>query len=107
MKFLVDAQLPPALAFWLREQGLTADHLADLGLTGAPDADLADLAERSNLIIVSKDIDFVTLRLPDRFGLIWLRCGNATNRRLLAWLWPRWPIVTKLLAAGERFVEVR
>lgn len=107
MRFLVDAQLLPALASWLREQGLPADHVADLGMTGASDSDLADLAERMNLVIDSKDIDFVTLRLPDRFGLVWLRCSNATNPRLSAWLWSRWPVVASLLAAGERFVEVR
>ena len=37
MKFLVDAQLPPALAYWLREAGHEAAHLEDVGLLHAPD----------------------------------------------------------------------
>ena len=37
MKFLVDAQLPPALARWLREQGYDAQHVEDLGLRDAED----------------------------------------------------------------------
>ena len=58
-------------------------------------------------MLVTKDEDFVTLRLPDRFGLLWLRCGNATNRALAMWLEPRWAEIESLLSAGERFVEVR
>jgi predicted nuclease of predicted toxin-antitoxin system len=32
MRFLVDAQLPPALARWLAEKGHDARHVADVGL---------------------------------------------------------------------------
>ena len=32
MTFLIDAQLPPALASWLIQQGHTAQHVDDLGL---------------------------------------------------------------------------
>ncbi|HSM28057.1 MAG TPA: DUF5615 family PIN-like protein [Thioalkalivibrio sp.] len=35
MRFLVDAQLPPALARWLSAQGCPADHVADLGMEAA------------------------------------------------------------------------
>ena len=58
-------------------------------------------------VLVSKDEDFVTLRLPDRFALVWLRVGNATNRALLAWVEPRWERVEALLDMGERLVELR
>ena len=37
MIFLVDAQLPPALASWLTQQGHTAQHVDDLGLSNAED----------------------------------------------------------------------
>jgi predicted nuclease of predicted toxin-antitoxin system len=107
MRCLIDAQLPPALAGWLRDRGHEADHVETLGLTGAADAEIAAHAEASGAVLVSKDEDFLALRLPDRFVLLWLRCGNATNRALFAWLEPRWPQVERLLAAGERFVEVR
>lgn len=107
MKFLIDAQLPLALTSWLQHQGYAASHVAELGMVVAPDVDLADHAEATGAIIISKDADFITLRLPDRFALVWLRCGNATNRALRLWLEPRWPQVVRLLADGERFVEVR
>jgi len=47
------------------------------------------------------------LRLPNRFALLWLRVGNASNRGLEEWLTPRWPMIDQALAAGERLVEVR
>lgn len=107
MKFLIDAQLPPALCGWLRERGHQADHVFDLGLTAASDEEIAARAGTDGAELVSKDEDFVTLRLPDRFAFLWLRCGNATNRALTAWLTPRWDEIEAWLERGERFVEVR
>ena len=107
MKFLIDAQLPPALSRWLAERGHEASHVADRGMTGASDAAIASAAETEGAILVTKDEDFVALRLPDRFGLLWLRVGNATNAALFAWLEPRWSQIESLLGSGERFVEVR
>lgn len=107
MKFLVDAQLPPALAGWLRERGHEAEHVSDVGLLAATDAAIANHVEGNGAVLVTKDEDFGPLRLPGRFGLVWLRCGNATNRALVAWLTPRWSEVERLLNEGEGFIEVR
>lgn len=107
MRFLIDAQLPPALARWLRDRGHEAEHVADLDRIGASDAAIAERAETTGAVLVSKDEDFLTLRLPDRFALLWLRRGNATNRALFGWLEPRWGEIERLLAEGERFVEAR
>ncbi len=35
MRFLVDAQLPPALARWLGEQGFSATPVREVGLRNA------------------------------------------------------------------------
>ncbi len=107
MTFLVDAQLPPALCTWLIAKGHRAIHVAEIGMIGATDREIAGYAEREGATIVSKDDDFLILRLPDRFGFIWLRVGNATNRALATWLAPRWPVVEAMLARGERLIEVR
>ncbi len=107
MKFLIDAQLPPALCGWLRERGHEAVHVSEIGLLAASDAAIAARAEAEGEVLVTKDEDFVALRLPDRFGLLWLRCGNATNAALSVWLAARWERVEVLLGEGERFVEVR
>lgn len=107
MRFLVDAQLPPTLVRWLREHGHEAVHVSEIGMVAASDADIATRAEADDVVLVSKDEDFLLLRLPDRFTLLWLRCGNATNQALAAWLEPRWDRIDALLRDGERFVEVR
>lgn len=106
MRFLVDAQLPPALARWLAERGHDARHVADIGLAGASDLVIAAWAEADAAVLVTKDEDFVALRLPDRFALVWLRCGNASNKVLFGWLAARWDEAEALVERGERFVEV-
>jgi predicted nuclease of predicted toxin-antitoxin system len=107
MRFLVDAQLPPALCDWLRERRHEAVHVFEAGMIAASDEAIAARAEADGAVLISKDEDFVTLRLPDRFAFLWLRCGSATNRALTAWLEARWERIEALLEEGERFVEVR
>ncbi len=107
MKFVIDAQLPPALCAGLKLRGHDATHVVDIGLGGASDQLIADYAVSENLMLISKDEDFVYLRHPDRFAFMWLRCGNANNRALTEWLDHRWDRVETLLAAGERFIELR
>ncbi|KQT31280.1 hypothetical protein ASG29_15055 [Sphingomonas sp. Leaf412] len=107
MRFLIDAQLPPRLVEWFAARGHEADHVAAMGLIAATDDAIAQAAVDRDAILVTKDEDFVYLRLPDRFVLLWLRVGNATNRALDAWLTMRWTAIEALLGSGERFVEVR
>jgi len=42
MRFLVDAQLPPALARWLSGKGHEAEHVADRQMEAASDAAIWD-----------------------------------------------------------------
>ena len=107
MRCLVDAQLPPGLCDWLREQGVDADHVADVLGGQTPDAAIASHAEASGLVLITKDDDFRLRHPPIHYRLIWLRCGNITSRALREWLGTRWPEVRKRLEDGEAFVEVR
>jgi predicted nuclease of predicted toxin-antitoxin system len=108
VKFLVDAQLPPALALWLRDAGHEAEHVADAGLREADDAAIWAHALRANAIIMTKDEDFATRSARETTGpvIIWLRVGNTTNRALRAWMEPRWPGTLEFLAQGSRLVEI-
>ena len=65
MKFLVDAQLPPALAHWLREGGHEAEHVEDTGLREANDGAIWAHAVQSGAIIVTKDEDFAARSVQD------------------------------------------
>ncbi|MEA3031660.1 MAG: hypothetical protein QOG13_2985 [Sphingomonadales bacterium] len=107
MKFLVDAQLPPGLCTWLAERGHTAVHVQELGDEPRTDADIAAYLEEQEAVLISKDEDFATLRLPDRFAFLWLRCGNISNLGLREWLDGHWLSVERRLEAGGRLVTLR
>jgi predicted nuclease of predicted toxin-antitoxin system len=68
VKFLVDANLPPALAQWLAAEGHEAQHVADLGMEAMPDREIWKHARDSDACIVTKDEDFVLLQALDRAG---------------------------------------
>ena len=108
LRFLVDAQLPPALARWLAEQGHEAEHVYDIGLASASDRRIWDYAARQNAVIVTKDEDFVALRTVATLGpaVVWIRIGNAGTRTLIERLAPVLHLVERSIEAGERLVEV-
>ena len=109
MRFLVDNQLPAALAEWLRQQGHEAEHVLDVQLAQAKDNPIWQRAQSQGGVIVSKDEDFAEWVRRGRPGpaVVWLRLGNSTRRELLAWIAPRWPTVMTRLQEGARLVEVR
>jgi predicted nuclease of predicted toxin-antitoxin system len=82
MRFLIDAQLPPALVPWLAAKGHHAQHVIDCGLEAADDRAIWDEAIRTGAVIVTKDEDFAlrrTLAVPGPC-VVWVRRGNATRR---------------------------
>jgi predicted nuclease of predicted toxin-antitoxin system len=109
LNFLVDAQLPPAMARWISNRGHEASHVFDVGLQSARDNDVWERARTSNAVVVSKDEDFVDRWLVDEspVALMWIRKGNCSTRTLLTWFEPLWPDALHRLEHGERFVELR
>lgn len=41
MRFLIDAQLPPALCGWFEARGHEAVHVSAIGMVGASDTEIA------------------------------------------------------------------
>ena len=109
MRFLVDAQLPPALAKWIAEKGHSASAVRDQGLRNSDDGSIANFATGSDWVVVTKDEDIVGRALGRKDGarVVWLRIGNSTNRALFAWLEPLWLEVVRQLDQGQRVIEVR
>lgn len=108
MRFVVDAQLPPALARWLAQQGHEAEHLFDRFPPGTTDTTIWHEALRLDAVIVTKDEDFQQRSLQVGHGpkIVWLRVGNTSNRALLEWFVPLWPPIVEALERGEVLVEV-
>lgn len=87
MKFLIDAQLPYRLKLRLIEYGFDTLHTDDLperNLTA--DLTIADVADETNRTVITKDSDFLKLRIlqnkPQK--LLMITTGNIVNRELLA-----------------------
>ena len=109
MRFLVDNQLPAALATLLHEQGHDAEHVLELGLAQGKDNPIWQHAIATQAAIVTKDEDFAEWARRGRAGppVVWLRVGNTSRRALLAWFTPLLPTIIRDLEAGERLIEVR
>jgi predicted nuclease of predicted toxin-antitoxin system len=109
MKFVIDAQLPPALAQWLREQEHQADHVAEIGLREAEDSPIWQFALEQNAVLLTKDEDFAGRVRQSREipVIVWLRIGNCSNRALRGWFFPLLPAVLREIESGQRFIEVR
>ena len=109
MRFVIDAQLPPALARLLEAHGHTAEHVADIGLRDADDSPIWTYALENQAVIVTKDEDFPHRLRQSRMApvIVWLRIGNTSRRALLQWLDPLIPQIVQLIQNGDKLIEVR
>lgn len=57
IRLLLDQGLPRSAVRILREHGLDAVHVGDIGAATATDAEILDLARRQHRIIVTLDAD--------------------------------------------------
>lgn len=108
MRFLVDAQLPPALAVYLTRRGFPADHVNRVKLGHAADISIWNYAAKTGAVLVTKDDDFATLARQQVRGpqVVWIRLGNITNAALQAAIDPVLDEIVAGLASGERLIEV-
>ena len=108
MRFLVDAQLPPALARWLATAGHEAEHVADRDMQAASDAAIWDLALREHAVIVTKDEDFAQRRAMTGTGpsVVWIRLRNTRRSELLTWFEAALPAILSALERGETLIEI-
>jgi predicted nuclease of predicted toxin-antitoxin system len=108
VKFIVDAQLPPALARLLRESGYDAVAVREIGLREASDAEIWRYAIQQQAAIITKDQDFAERYLysRDQPVVVWLRVGNTSNQALIRWFVPLWPKITRRIELGDRLIEV-
>jgi len=108
-KYLVDAQLPPALARYLSSLGEDAIHVLDVDMMESSDSDIWNLALSKHLVIISKDEDFqirasVSSKAPK---LIWVRIGNTSKQALLQFFEKKWKQIQIELDNGESLIELQ
>jgi predicted nuclease of predicted toxin-antitoxin system len=108
MKFIVDAQLPEGLKFWLIEQGHDVIHTDDLPnkhLT--KDTEIIEIAEKENRIVISKDNDFYKHHLingtPKK--ILFLKTGNIVNKELLRLFELNFQTIEKHFIYGSCIIE--
>jgi len=107
LRFLVDAQLPPALARRIEAFGHVAEHVADCGLASAADHDIRAYAMNVGAVIITKDEDFVVRQvLESGPAVVWVRIGNTRRAELLRRLETHFASILSALERGETLVEV-
>ena len=85
VKLLFDENLSPQLVPLVSTVYPSSVHVRDVGLKGHPDEDLWLFAQRSNLVIVSKDTDFRDRSYVQGFPpkVVWLDVGNAGTKAIV------------------------
>jgi predicted nuclease of predicted toxin-antitoxin system len=108
VRFLVDTNLPPALASWLVARGHDAEHAALVLGPTADDETIWAHAISTSAIVVTKDADY--LDLATRAGgarVVLVRCGNLKLAPFRVWFETRWAGAEGLLQLDERVIELR
>jgi predicted nuclease of predicted toxin-antitoxin system len=108
VRFIVDAQLPPALARFLSAKGHVAEHVSDLQMESCKDLEIWEWARTADAVFVTKDEDFVDLQIRRREpAVVWVRSGNLSRLALLEKFEGALPVILDALSAGEGLVELR
>jgi predicted nuclease of predicted toxin-antitoxin system len=109
VRFLIDAQLPPALARMLAEHGHIAEHVTDVGPCDAADLTLWNYALEHGAVLVTKDEDFRDMLLLSGSppAVVWVRVGNTRRQALLDWFEPLIDRVVELIDSGNDLLELR
>lgn len=106
----IDAQLSPALAAWINRnyEEIEAKSVRAVELRDAGDEEIYRAAKKAEVIVMTKDSDF--LNLLERFGpppnVIWITCGNTSNRRMRQILRQTLHSAVDMLEGEETIVEI-
>jgi predicted nuclease of predicted toxin-antitoxin system len=107
VRFLIDAQLPPRLAPWLRERGHEAEHVRDLSLDAVQDDVVVAYAVKSKAVIITKDADFSyhSSAMPG-CRVVRLRLGNCSSEVLMLRFALAFGEIERALKDGHAMVKV-
>jgi predicted nuclease of predicted toxin-antitoxin system len=116
VKFLLDENLSPDQAFWLRQTGFDAVSAYTVGLRGAADEEVRRFAIESDRVLVTLDADFGQIhRFPPKNtpGVVRLKIHPPTEQAIQALLLATLSALQshelrgKLAVADEHKIRVR
>lgn len=109
MKFLVDNQLPSALAKLLVSRGHDASHVLDLGLDSATDTEIWNYANANSFVLITKDEDFSRRASQPSASVqvVWVRRGNCRKAALLSAFDSVFSQLEAALQTGDHLIEIR
>ncbi|MFC3479250.1 DUF5615 family PIN-like protein [Kocuria carniphila] len=106
--FLIDQQLPRALAQHLTSLGHDAKHIKEYpGGATLPDTAVAQIADTEQRFVVTKDEDFRASHLLRKqpSQLLHITCGNISTRDLLALVDANYAAL-KVAIATYNYIEI-
>lgn len=108
MKFLVDAQLPRRLSYFLQSMGEESVHTLDLPLGNVTkDSEIKQLADIEDRVVITKDLDFYDSFIfsgsPRKLLLV--ATGNVKNQELLLLFEKNLSVILSLFA-HHKVVEI-
>jgi predicted nuclease of predicted toxin-antitoxin system len=111
VKIWLDAQFSPALAAWMQREFELEEVRAiqtDVETRVFKDHEIFDRARLANVVVMTKDRDFVDLL--ERRGpppqILWVTCGNTSNLEMRRILAAACPSALGLLRSGDPLVEI-
>jgi predicted nuclease of predicted toxin-antitoxin system len=96
VNFLIDAQLPQRIIAWFKAAGSDAIHTLDLPSGNrSTDAEILDVADQQQRVVVTKDADFVNSHIVSGrpAKLLLISTGNISNKDLEQLMAPLVPTV--------------
>lgn len=95
MRFLVDANLPRSLVDLISRLNHQVEFVRDVGMSDAPDSAVAERAQKTGAILLTRDLDFADIRNypPERYpGIVVLRLPDDV-------------VAAEIVSVAERFLR--
>ena len=108
MRFLIDAQLPPQLGRFCVNSSELSHFTSETCRCAMRPIRRFSRGCGEDAVVVTKDSDFVELvhRLGPPPRVLWVTCGNVTNRHFQRLFGATFTDALKLFEAGESIVEI-
>jgi predicted nuclease of predicted toxin-antitoxin system len=109
MRLLFDQNLSHKLVDRLADTFPGSQHVRDVGMKAATDPEIARFALAESFTIVSKDADFLALRLVlsgEHLRMVWIRLGNGSTDQVEAALRARRAAIEALADDPSQVIEI-